>query len=70
MVDNEGVTRMGVLEIIVPVLLIVTVIAVVAVVVDRRRRTPGSTDDYDRLTDSPRPPEGYRMPGQSDEYRR
>ena len=36
-VDNEGVTWMGVLEIIVPVLLIVAVIAVVAVVVDRRR---------------------------------
>ncbi|HET6665901.1 MAG TPA: hypothetical protein VFG98_01330 [Intrasporangium sp.] len=63
-------TWMGVLEIIVPVLLIVAVIAVVAVVVDRRRRTPGSTDDHDRLTDSPRPPEAYRMPGQSDEYRR
>ena len=61
---------MAILEILGPILLVVAVVAVVAVLVDRRRKTPGSTEDYDRLTDSPRPPEAHRMPGQSDQYNR
>jgi len=61
---------MAVLRILWPILLGVALVAVVALVVDRRRRSPGSTDGYDRLTDSPRPPEAHRMPGQSDQYNR
>ena len=61
---------MAVLQILWPILLVVALIAVVALVVDRRRRSPDSTDEYDRLTDSPRPPEAHRMPGQSDQYNR
>ena len=61
---------MAMLEILGPILLVVAVIAVVVVLVDRRRKTPGSTDEYDRLTDSPRPPEAHRLPGQSDQYHR
>jgi hypothetical protein len=61
---------MAILEILGPILLVMAVIAVVVVLVDRRRKTPGSSDEYDRLTDSPRPPEAHRMPGQSDEYNR
>jgi hypothetical protein len=61
---------MGILEVILPVLVGVAVVVAIAVFVDRRRKTPGSTDSYDRLTDSPRPPEAHRFPGQSDEYRR
>lgn len=60
---------MAVLQILWPILLGVALLAVVALVVDRRR-SPGSTDEYDRLTDSPRPPEAHRMPGQSDQYNR
>jgi hypothetical protein len=61
---------MAILEILGPILLVMAVIAVVVVLVDRRRKTPGSSDEYDRLTDSRRPPEAHRMPGQSDEYNR
>ena len=61
---------MAMLEVLAPILLVVAVIAVVVVLVDRRRKTVGSTDEYDRLTDSPRPPEAHRMPGQSDHYNR
>ena len=61
---------MAVLQILWPILLVVALIAVVALVVDRRRRSTDSTDEYDRLTDSPRPPEAHRMPGQSDQYNR
>lgn len=60
---------MAVLQVLWPILLGVALLAVVALVVDRRR-SPGSTDEYDRLTDSPRPPEAHRMPGQSDQYNR
>jgi hypothetical protein len=61
---------MAVLQILWPILLGVALLAVVALVVDRRRRSPGRSDEYDRLTDSPRPPEAHRMPGQSDQYSR
>jgi hypothetical protein len=61
---------MAVLQILWPILLGVALVAVVVLVADRRRRSPGSTDRYDRLTDSPRPPEAHRMPGQSDQYNR
>ncbi len=61
---------MGILEVILPILVGVAVVVAIAVFVDRRRKTSGSTDSYDRLTDSPRPPEAHRMPGQSDEYHR
>jgi hypothetical protein len=61
---------MAVLQILWPILLGVALLAVVALVVDRRRRSPGGTDEYDRLTDSDRPPEAHRMPGQSDQYNR
>jgi LPXTG-motif cell wall-anchored protein len=61
---------MAVLQILWPILLGVALLAVLALVVDRRRRSPGSTDHHDRLTDSARPPEAHRMPGQSDQYNR
>jgi len=61
---------MAVLQILWPILLWVALLVVVALVVDRRRRSPGRSDEYDRLTDSPRPPEAHRMPGQSDQYSR
>lgn len=61
---------MGVVEVILPILVGFAVVEAIAVAVDRRRRTPGSTDSYDRLTDAPRPPEAHRMPGQSDSYHR
>ena len=58
------------LEILAPILVGMALVALLAVVVDRRRRTPSSTDSYDRLTDSPRPPEAHRLPGQSDQFHR
>lgn len=61
---------MAVLQILWPILLGVALLAVVALVVDRRRQSPGGTDEYDRLTDSPSPPEAHRMPCQSDQYNR
>jgi hypothetical protein len=61
---------MGILEVILPILVGVGVIAAIAVFVDRRRRTPGDSESYDRLTDSPRPEGAHRMPGQSDFYNR
>jgi len=61
---------MAILEILGPILVGVAVVVAIAVFVDRRRKAPGSTEDYDRLTDSPRPPEAHRMPGQSDQYNR
>ena len=61
---------MGILEVILPILVGVAVVVVIAVFVDRRRRTPGDSETYDRLTDSPRPPEAHRLPGQSDSYNR
>ncbi len=61
---------MAVLQILWPILLGVALLAVGALVVHRRRQSPGGTDEYDRLTDSPRPPEAHRMPGQSDQYNR
>ena len=42
---------MGILEVILPILVGVGVIAAIAVFVDRRRRTPGDSESYDRLTD-------------------
>jgi hypothetical protein len=59
-----------VLEVLAPILVGIALVALLAVVVDRRRKTPSSTDAYDRLTDSPRPPEAHRLPGQSDQYNR
>ena len=61
---------MAMVEILGPILIGVALLVVLAVVVDRRRRTPGSRDTHDRLTDSPRPPEAHRFPGQSDQYNR
>jgi hypothetical protein len=66
---GEGVL-MGILEVILPVLVGVAVVVALALVVDRRRRVPGSTDSYDRLTDSPRPPEAYQQMGNNDQYHR
>ena len=59
---------MGILEIVLPILIVFAVVAVVAVLVDRGRRTPGDTEGYDRLTDSPRPPEAHRPWGVNDTY--
>jgi hypothetical protein len=61
---------MGILEGVLPILAGVAVVVAIALFVDRRRRAPGSRADYDRFTDSPRPPEAHRMPGQSDQYHR
>jgi hypothetical protein len=61
---------MAIVEVLLPILAGVAVVVALAMFVDRRRRTPGSTDSYDRLTDSPRPPEAHRAPGQSDHYHR
>jgi hypothetical protein len=61
---------MAILEVLLPILVGVAVVVAIAMFVDRRRRTPGATDSYDRLTDSPRPPEAHRLPGQSDQYHR
>ena len=61
---------MGILEAILPILVGVGVVVAIAVFVDRRRRTPGDTESYDRLTDSPRPPEAHQLPGQSDQFHR
>ena len=61
---------MGILEVILPILVGVGVVVAIAIFVDRRRRTPDDSEGYDRLTDSTRPPEAHRLPGQSDEYRR
>lgn len=61
---------MGILEVILPILVGVAVVVAIALLVDRRRRTPGDRESYDRLTDSPRPPEAHRLPGQSDSYNR
>jgi hypothetical protein len=61
---------MAILEVILPILVGVAVVVGIALFVDRRRRTPGSTDSYDRLTDSPRPPEAHQMMGHNDQYHR
>jgi hypothetical protein len=61
---------MAILEVLVPILVGVAVVVAIAMFVDRRRRTPGDSETYDRLTDSPRPPEAHRLPGQSDQYHR
>jgi hypothetical protein len=67
--DEKGVV-MGILEVILPILAGVAVVVAIAVFVDRRRKTPGSTDSYDRLTDSPRPPEAHQQMGNNDQYHR
>lgn len=59
---------MAMLEILGPILIGVALLVLLVIVVDRRRRTPGGRDTHDRLTDSPRPPEAHRFPGQSDEF--
>jgi hypothetical protein len=61
---------MAMLYVLGPILVVMALLVVVAVVVDRQRRTPRGTDQYDRLSDSPRPAEAHRLPPQSDEYRR
>ena len=61
---------MAILEVILPILVGVAVVVAIALFVDRRRRTPGDSEGYDRLTDSPRPAEAHRLPPQRDEYRR
>lgn len=61
---------MAILEVILPILVGVGVVVAMALFVDRRRRVPGSTDSYDRLTDSPRPPEAYQQMGNNDQYHR
>ena len=59
---------MAMLEILGPILIGVALLVLLVIVVDRRRRTPGSGDTHDRLTDSTRPPEAHRFPGQSDQF--
>ena len=61
---------MAILEVILPILVGVAVVVAIALFVDRRRRVPGGTASYDRLTDSPRPPEAYQQMGNNDQYHR
>lgn len=59
---------MGIVEVVLPILIVFAVIAGLVMLIDRRRRTPGDTEGYDRLTDSPRPPEAHRPWGVNDTY--
>lgn len=59
---------MAMLEILGPILIGVALLVLLVIVVDRRRRMPSGRDTHDRVTDSPRPPEAHRVPGQSDQF--